>query len=292
MNILITIAAIATMSTASVQEAIHDTDTVLSVSNASKVTVTESPAGVTVRIDGTDDDPGYQSTFTRAYSSESTVKSTQHITHTINYTNNQSPYHWDVISGGWGIGFAGTTGGAIPAAMGKSFEFQWLYMIGARYNLPHANLSFGLGLDWRNYKISVSGSRFIRSETGGVATAPYPDGVISRGSQIKIASLTLPVIWEQTLPVSLFGHHLQLAGGAILNWNYHGSIMSKWLDGDSNETEESSTSIGQHRFSVDLIGMMRVCSWAGFYFKYSPMTVLDSRSTGFNPFSTGIVVLY
>lgn len=58
------------------------------------------------------------------------------------------------------------------------------------------------------------------------------------------------------------------------------------------KTEESSASIGQHRFSVDLIGMMRVCSWAGLYFKYSPMTVLDSRSTGFNPFSTGIVVLY
>lgn len=292
MNILITIAAAAALS------AIHDSkpeqhpDTVLSVTNAAKVTVTESPAGVTVKIDGTDDDPEYRSTFTRQYSSESTVKSTQQITRTINYTNSQAPYHWDVITGGWGIGFTGTAGGSVPAAMGKSFEFQWLYMIGVRYNLPHANLTFGIGLDWRNYKVSVSDTRFIRSENGGVASAPYPDGVIARGSQFKITSLTFPVIWEQTLPVSVFGHRLRLAGGAILNWNHHGSVMSKWLDEEGNETEESSKSIGHRQFSVDLTGMLRVCSWAGLYFKYSPMKVLDSRSPAFHPFSTGIVLLY
>lgn len=68
--------------------------------------------------------------------------------------------------------------------------------------------------------------------------------------------------------------------------------MSKWLDEEGNETEESSKSIGHRQFSVDLTGMLRVCSWAGLYFKYSPMKVLDSRSPAFHPFSTGIVLLY
>ncbi|MDE6491351.1 MAG: hypothetical protein K2L49_09365 [Muribaculaceae bacterium] len=288
MNILITIAAAA----ASLSTTTNATDTVMSVNNAAKVTVTESTAGVTVTIDGTDDNPEYQATFTREYSSESTVKSTQQTTRSISYAGGTGSHHWDAIVGGWGVGFAGTAGGAMPMSMGKSFEFQWLYVLGARYTMPHGSINFGIGMNWRNYKISTSDIRFIQSAGGGVGQAPYPDGTIARGSQLKIASLTLPVIWNHWLPVSLFGYKIQMSGGVILNWNHHASVMAKWLDAKGNETEESCKSVGQRKFSVDLTGTLRLCSWAGIYFKYSPMKLLDSRSPGFHPFSTGIELLY
>lgn len=205
---------------------------------------------------------------------------------------------WDAVMRGFMFGFvnAPASQAGMDVEMGKSFEWSVLQLVGVRYSTPTRNtsISFGIGIDWRNYKMSTASARFVSDGYGHVATGPYPEGVNARFSRLKVFSLNFPILFEQKLPFRVPGKaKFSITGGVVLNYSPHASMLTEWTDTEGNRVEESCNSIGQRQFSVDLIGILRFCKFAGLYVKYSPQTVLHgSNNLSFHTFSTGLICFY
>lgn len=199
---------------------------------------------------------------------------------------------WDAIIGGLGFGFNTALGkpAAMQTQMMKSWDIQWLYVIGARYHIGKTrnSINFGLGLDWRNYK-STLGTRFIQDENGRVAIDQFPEGVDPEFSRIKIFSLTVPVLYKQTLPIN-FPHNgkMWLAFGPVVNFNTHASIRTQWEGDDERTMQQSANISGRRKVTVDGLAIIGINSWLGVYFRYSPMKQLESGSPQFSSFTTGL----
>ncbi|MDE7408325.1 MAG: hypothetical protein K2M76_07885 [Muribaculaceae bacterium] len=197
---------------------------------------------------------------------------------------------WECVCGALGVGFNGATGGVLPYQMGKSFELQWLYVLGAQYKLNKAsNLTIGVGIDWRNWRYTRGDMCIVPADGGTVAIGHYEEGAHSYGSRIKIFSLTVPLLYQVKLPVKVPNGHAALALGPILNINTHGSVKTWWTDPAGNEKSVSSVNIGQRFVTVDFLAALKFCGWASVYFKYSPQTLLDAPGPKFRGYSTGIM---
>ncbi len=181
--------------------------------------------------------------------------------------------------------------------MGKSLEISWLNMISVKYSprvLRHTTFSIGFGFDWRNYRISTGQHRLISTEAGGVTTAPFPEGAAPHGSRLKVFGMGIPVLITQEIPVKwLDGSRGSISVGAVFNYNSHGSLKAEWTDSNGHEATYKTNHIGHRRFTLDLIGIVKVGWGLNLYARYSPQTVL--RGAGqpkFRPFSTGLIFMY
>lgn len=205
---------------------------------------------------------------------------------------------WDAVTRGLMIGFVNAPASCrgMDVAMGKSFEIAALQLLGVRYTTPSRRtaLSAGIGIDWRNYKLHGASTRFIADGHGHVGLGGYPEDVNARFSRLKTFSLSFPIMIEQRLPVRVPGNaRLSITGGVVLNYTPQGSMLTEWTDTEGNRVEQSCNSIGQRQFSVDFIGILRFCKFAGIYVKYSPQTVLHgSNNLTFRTFSTGLICFY
>ncbi len=270
-------------------------DTVMSVVDPQRVVITESPLGFNVIVDKDTSDVSERMEYNKEFSDP--VKVESHKWSGLLSVNRKSDLRWDITMGGPGIGWINSCGqpAGMGAEMGKSLEISWLNMIAVKYRLPWNTsvLSVGFGLDWRNYRISTSDSRFIPCD-GGVAIGPYPDGISSaEGSRLKVFSMGVPVIWTQRLPFRWFGDYCLLGVGAVFNYSSHASLRTTWITASGEKAEQYSDRIGHRRFSVDLIGLVRVWGGLNVYVRWSPNSVL--RGAGqprFNPLSSGLILYY
>ncbi|MDE7126109.1 MAG: hypothetical protein K2O12_06495 [Muribaculaceae bacterium] len=205
---------------------------------------------------------------------------------------------WDVVVRGFMFGFVDGAGAppSVDIEMGRSFEFAGLQLLGVRYSTPSQNtmISAGIGIDWRNYKMTGADVRFIPDGDGHLTTGPYPEGVNARFSRLKVFSLGFPFLIEQKFPFRVPGNaRFSITAGVVLNYNAHASSKTEWVDTESNRVDEYCGSIGHRRFTVDFIGIVRFCKFAGLYVKYSPQTVLcGSINPRFRSLSTGIICFY
>jgi hypothetical protein len=62
----------------------------------------------------------------------------------------------------------------------------------------------------------------------------------------------------------------------VVNFNVRGRILNEWTDGDV-DTETSTKGIGQRPVTIDFMGILKYGD-LGLYCKYSPMSVLKSKS--------------
>lgn len=199
---------------------------------------------------------------------------------------------WDAIIGGLGFGFNTALGkpAEMQTQMAKSWDIQWLYVIGVRYRFGRTrnSLNFGLGLDWRNYK-STLGSWFTKSADGAVAISQFPEDINPTFSRIKIFSLTIPVLYKQGLPFA-FPHNgkMWLAFGPVVNFNTHASLRSKWTTADDRTIQQSTNISSRRKVTVDGLAIIGINSWLGVYFRYSPMKQLEKGSPQFSSFTTGL----
>lgn len=195
------------------------------------------------------------------------------------------------------FGFVNTHKGPenLNVEMAKSFELGILQLAAVEYSTPGdwTNFSIGIGLDWRNYKMTTSDSRFIPVD-GQVAVGPYPDDVQSKFSRLKIFSLSFPIMIEQKIPFKVpGGSYFSIAFGAVLNYNGHASMKTHWIDANHNQVEEYCGHIGRRPFTVDLMGIVRLSSCLGIYGKYSLMdTLRGDINPSFRTFSTGLILAY
>lgn len=287
-------AAIALLSTVnSMAVSFEDADTIANITDATRLLITESASAVSVEVAKDAAGDSLSVVLNRSLDGDMVIKQKRWRTPFSVNKCGTCHSHWDLVVGGPTIGWVDAVD-ASPATdieMGKSLEISWLNALAVSY-MPweSSNLSFGFGFTWRNYRISTSATRFIPSDEGGVAFGPYPEGSIGHGSRLKVFSMGIPVIWRQLIPLRGFhGNRMSISVGAVFNYNSHGSMLCKWTESDGRKAVFKTNHIGQRRFSLDIIGAVRIAWGFNVYVRYSPQTVL--RGPGqpqFKPFSTGI----
>ena len=164
----------------------------------------------------------------------------------------------------------------------KSWEIfatvaQWDHFVDRR----HRNMvSFGLGIDWRNYRITDD-LLFTKAPDGNVTVEKYPLEFEPKFSRIKVFSLTATLRYEHD-----FGDGFSIGFGPIFNYNAYASIKTKYkFLGDKMERMEKN--IRQRPITIDWMLNMRVADFP-FYVKYSNDDVLKDGGVKFRSLSFGL----
>ncbi|MBD5224359.1 MAG: hypothetical protein HDS68_00095 [Bacteroidales bacterium] len=273
----------------------------ITVTSPSSVSIIETPEGLSVRIREIDNNgepiSEEQTMYSCNYGTSSKITSRQRTFRSDGFDvnlfsigssdKNNPKVYFNVVSGGLALGLVNAAGQPTDYGLqwGKSFEISWLNILAAKMCYRGFALSLGIGVDWRNYRMVNNSLRMLPNDQGGIATAPYPDGSIPKSSRIKIFSLGIPLLATQQI-----SKNITLSGGAILNFNTHASLLTKYTSPEGNAISESATSIHHRRVSVDYFASLS-WKWVGLYVRYSPHSVLmGCGSPHFNPMSAGIIL--
>lgn len=144
------------------------------------------------------------------------------------------------------------------------------------------SIEFGLGLDWRNYRMKKD-LMFVKNADGMVDVTPYPDGVKRNFSRIKVFSLTADVLYRLK-----FSKNFGMALGPVLNFNTYSSLKTKYEEG-GKKVSVIEKKAGHRPVTFDLLGMIDICGF-NFYVKYSPNDVLKDNGIKFKALSFGILL--
>ena len=268
-------------------------DTIIVVNQAKKVTIEKKHNSMSVKVEGSEDNPGY------FYSQRMEVDSTAAVIIEeknadwdfnipfINKNSKTKKYRGNLCVGGFGFGVVNTieTSEGMDMDMGASYEFSLDHLLRFNYNvLPATSVSMGFGMTWRNYRMTGR-TRFIK-EGDKLVLGAYPEGSDIKFSRLKVFSLTVPFMINQSL-----GRKVVFSVGPVVNFNTHASLKTRYtLNGE--KVKEKNNNIHQNRMTVDLMAKLRFNS-LGVYAKYSPSDMLNTDfGPKFRSFSTGITMFY
>ena len=268
-------------------------DTIIVVNQAKKVTIEKKHNSMSVKVEGSEDNPGY------FYSQRMEVDSTAAVIIEeknadwdfnipfINKNSKTKKYRGNLCVGGFGFGVVNAieTSEGMDMDMGASYEFSLDHLLRFNYNvLPATSVSMGFGMTWRNYRMTGR-TRFIKDGDKLVLGA-YPEGSDIKFSRLKVFSLTIPFMINQSL-----GRKVVFSVGPVVNFNTHASLKTRYtLNGE--KVKEKNNNIHQNRMTVDLMAKLRFNS-LGVYAKYSPSDMLNTDfGPKFRSFSTGITLFY
>ena len=268
-------------------------DTIIVVNQAKKVTIEKKHNSMSVKVEGSEDNPGY------FYSQRMEVDSTAAVIIEeknadwdfnipfINKNSKTKKYRGNLCVGGFGCGVVNAieTSEGMDMDMGASYEFSLDHLLRFNYNvLPATSVSMGFGMTWRNYRMTGR-TRFIKDGDKLVLGA-YPEGSDIKFSRLKVFSLTVPFMINQSL-----GRKVVFSVGPVVNFNTHASLKTRYtLNGE--KVKEKNNNIHQNRMTVDLMAKLRFNS-LGVYAKYSPSDMLNTDfGPKFRSFSTGITLFY
>ena len=268
-------------------------DTIIVVNQAKKVTIEKKHNSMSVKVEGREDNPGY------FYSQRMEVDSTAAVIIEeknadwdfnipfINKNSKTKKYRGNLCVGGFGFGVVNAieTSEGMDMDMGASYEFSLDHLLRFNYNvLPATSVSMGFGMTWRNYRMTGR-TRFIK-EGDKLVLGAYPEGSDIKFSRLKVFSLTVPFMINQSL-----GRKVVFSVGPVVNFNTHASLKTRYtLNGE--KVKEKNNNIHQNRMTVDLMAKLRFNS-LGVYAKYSPSDMLNTDfGPKFRSFSTGITLFY
>ena len=268
-------------------------DTIIVVNQAKKVTIEKKHNSMAVKVEGSAENPDY------FYSQRMEVDSTAAVIIEeknadwdfnipfINKNSKTKKYRGNLCVGGFGFGVVNAieTSEGMDMDMGASYEFSLDHLLRFNYNvLPATSVSMGFGMTWRNYRM-IGRTRFIKDGDKLVLGA-YPEGSDIKFSRLKVFSLTVPFMINQSL-----GRKVVFSVGPVVNFNTHASLKTRYtLNGE--KVKEKNNNIHQNRMTVDLMAKLRFNS-LGVYAKYSPSDMLNTDfGPKFRSFSTGITLFY
>ena len=268
-------------------------DTIIVVNQAKKVTIEKKHNSMAVKVEGSAENPDY------FYSQRMEVDSTAAVIIEeknadwdfnipfINKSSKTKKYRGNLCVGGFGFGVVNAieTSEGMDMDMGASYEFSLDHLLRFNYNvLPATSVSMGFGMTWRNYRMTGR-TRFIK-EGDKLVLGAYPEGSDIKFSRLKVFSLTVPFMINQSL-----GRKVVFSVGPVVNFNTHASLKTRYtLNGE--KVKEKNNNIHQNRMTVDLMAKLRFNS-LGVYAKYSPSDMLNTDfGPKFRSFSTGITLFY
>lgn len=265
-------------------------DTVVTVTRPDSVILLQSDSTVHLSIYGREDDDTYRFDYDKKFSPEGRVvthQKTSGLDFTLPILRPEGQRGKSYFSmGGVGFGFVNALGAPDPmnVNMAASYEVFADLLTYGRYVGPHADLSIGFGINWRNYRMNGR-TRFVMNGDC-IGLSPYPDGADIDFSRIKVFSLTFPFRYTQHL-----SKHFTYSLAAILNVNTYASLKTHYtLDGEKHHSVFKD--IRQTPVTVDFMGQVQFHS-VGLYVKYSPCRMLNTDfGPDFSHLSAGITLFY
>ena len=264
-------------------------DTTIVVNNAKKVTIKKRNSSMSVKVEGTAENPAY------FYSQQMEVDTTAAIItreknadwdFTIPFANKKNKprkYYMtnDITSLGIGMVNVINAPDNLNIDMGASYEFSVDNLLKCCYNLiPTTSVSLGIGLNWKNYRMTGC-TRFVK-EGNNLFLDNYPEGADIKFSRLKIFSFTVPLLIHQAI-----GRKAALSLGPVVNINTYGSLKTRYVLNDER-IKEKSKDINQNSATIDFMAKIHLGE-IGFYAKYSPTSVLNPDfGPKFNSYSAGI----
>lgn len=269
-------------------------DTVLVVKNPNKVTIEKTRNSMSVKVEGSADNPSFFYSQTMEVDSAATFITKEkngNWDFTIPFVGKSAEkrkHRMELCVGGFGFGMVNAVDApdGMNVDMGASYELMWDNMLKFNYYVvPYTtSVSLGFGMTWRNYRMTGR-TRFIQ-EDDNLVLGNYPEGAEIKFSRLKVFSLTIPLMINQSL-----GRMVVLSVGPVINFNTHGSLKTRYTLG-GEKVKEKSNHIHQNRMTVDLMAKLRFKS-IGVYAKYSPSDMLNTEfGPKFRSFSTGITLFY
>lgn len=265
-------------------------DTVVTVTRPDSVILLQSDSTVHLSIYGREDDDTYRFDYDKKFSPEGRVvthQKTSGLDFTLPFLRPEGQRGKSYFSmGGVGFGFVNALGAPDPmnVNMAASYEVFADLLTYGRYVGPHADLSIGFGINWRNYRMNGR-TRFVMNGDC-IGLSPYPDGADIDFSRIKVFCLTFPFRYTQHL-----SKHFTYSLAAILNVNTYASLKTHYtLDGEKHHSVFKD--IRQTPVTVDFMGQVQFHS-VGLYVKYSPCRMLNTDfGPDFSHLSAGITLFY
>ena len=264
-------------------------DTTIVVNNAKKVTIKKRNSSMSVKVEGTAENPAY------FYSQQMEVDTTAAIItreknadwdFTIPFANKKNKprkYYMtnDITSLGIGMVNVINAPDNLNIDMGASYEFSVDNLLKCCYNLiPTTSVSLGIGLNWKNYRMTGC-TRFVK-EGNNLFLDNYPEGADIKFSRLKIFSFTVPLLIHQAI-----GRKAALSLGPVVNINTYGSLKTRYVLNDER-IKEKSKDINQNSATIDFMAKIHLGE-IGFYAKDSPTSVLNPDfGPKFNSYSAGI----
>lgn len=264
-------------------------DDTLVVSNASKVTIITNDSLQKIRIDGTTSDPDfrYESTImlvdSNYVSDVSINKDRWEVSlpfgknNVENWVEHCCTTHLGV---GWNTGVS--TPEKIDFSMGSSWEIFWTI---AQWDYTpyksHNTWSLGLGVDWRNYRMT-NNQRFVKTDYEHILVTDYPTNATPTFSRIKVFSLQMPLLYTYSI-----GKGFCIGGGPVVNLNLYSSLKTKYkIDGEKFKDTDKGAQVNP--ITVDFMGII-VTPGINLYVKYSPCNLFKSNyGPKFQTLSVGI----
>ena len=278
---------------------VNDSLVDLEVKNVHRVYIHHSGNNYNIRLVGRDNDSTYRLNlqhFCTADARETTSMESEinSLDFSFPFTRQALKKHWKIQSKP-GTHFAVTVPsfGFVTAVsapkemdvnMGASFEIMW-DMLMLRHTLPntHHVLEAGLGLDWRQYR--MTGQTRFAKEDGNIVLTGYPEGADVSHSRLKIFSLYFPLRYNYYIT-----NRWAVSAGVLLHLNTRASIKSIYTTPDDGKVKDFHRGIHQRRFTTEFIGKITYKGW-GVYAKYSPFDVLESDfGPSFKSLSVGLCI--
>lgn len=287
-KLIATIAAAFTVSTAAAQIQTA-ADTITSVKNVHRLTITESAEGMKVIIEGAGDNPTFRSTTSERFQ-ESAVRSHHPYSalqsrdpgSTINFIDNVTVLAGMISAPG---------DGKTDIEMSKSFELAVPELIGINIGRRRSasSLSVSMGFGWRNYR-TTKGNAMIPDENNDIRISDMKSDGQLKFSRLKIFSLSFPIMYRWRTPIKLMRKRMSVRAGGVLNWNCHASLKTAMINNEGNTINISTNNPGHRKFSVDILGTIDLTPFMGVYCRYCPTPILrKEHGPQFRSFSTGLV---
>ena len=264
-------------------------DTTIVVNNAKKITIEKSHNSMAVKVEGTADNPDYFYSQTMEVDSSAAVIATEKNVDwdfTIPFVNKkeEDDEALELCNANFGIGMVNAPKfpDNMKVDMGASYELMIDNIVKCNYYVvPNTtSVSLGFGMTWRNYRMTGT-TRFIK-EGDNLILGAYPEGAEIKFSRVKVYSLMVPLMINQAI-----GRNSVLSFGAVLNFNTHASVKTRYLL-DGEKIKEASNNIHQSSKTIDFMAKLRLGK-IGVYAKYSPSDVLNTAfGPEFNSFSAGV----
>lgn len=267
-----------------------ENDTIIVVNRPEKVTVEKTDNSLSVRIEGSADNPNYLYAHKMTTDSAAVViteEKNKDWDFTIPFIkkNKKRTYynHGDRLTAvGFGLVDAVDAPEGMNVDMGASYEIMIDNLVKAVcYLRSSTSVSVGFGMTWRNYRMTGY-NRFVQ-EGSNLVLGEYPEGADINFSRLKVFSLTVPFLLNQNL-----GRRALFSVGPVINFNTHGSLKTRYkLDGE--KIKEKSNEIHQNRVTVDFMARLSLRR-LGLYVKYSPGSMLNTEfGPEFRSLSVGMI---
>lgn len=266
-------------------------DTIVNVQNVGEVLLTENDTTLHLSIKGCGEDTTYCFDYRKELGGGN-VRLLEERSSNWDFTlfmgrkRSRKSSHF-VTMGGVGFGFVTAVGApdGMNVDMSSSYEiFADLLGIHTSYYHGRHDFSVGLGIDWRNYR--MTGRRCFVKDDDGVHVTCYPEGAEEDFSRIKVFSLAFPFRYEWKA-----AKKISFNVAAILNLNTYASIKTRYTQ-DGHRMKDVYKNIRQKPVTVDFMLGAR-WNMLGLYVKYSPCDVLNKDfGPRFQTLSTGFKLFY